>query len=57
MGRPPGPSCPVYVRDEEGDFTYQCRSDDMIVTRGDKIPGPELEHVLDEHPAADEIIE
>ena len=57
MGRPPGLSCPVYVRDEEGDFSYQCRSDDMIVTGGDKIPGPELEHVLDEHPAADEIIE
>jgi 2-aminobenzoate-CoA ligase len=44
----------VYVRDEDGYFTYQCRSDDMIVTGGYKIPGPEVEHVLDEHPAVAE---
>jgi 2-aminobenzoate-CoA ligase len=44
----------VYVQDADGYFTYQCRSDDMIVTGGYKIPGPEVEHVLDEHPAVQE---
>jgi 2-aminobenzoate-CoA ligase len=44
----------VYVRDDDGYVTYQCRSDDMIVTGGYKIPGPEVEHVLDEHPAVAE---
>jgi 2-aminobenzoate-CoA ligase len=44
----------VYVHDDEGYFSYQCRSDDMIVTGGYKIPGPEVEHVLDEHPAVAE---
>jgi 2-aminobenzoate-CoA ligase len=44
----------VYVRDEEGYLTYQCRSDDMIVSGGYKIAGPEVEHVLDEHPAVAE---
>jgi len=44
----------VYVQDDDGYLTYQCRSDDMIVTGGYKIPGPEVEHVLDEHPAVAE---
>jgi 2-aminobenzoate-CoA ligase len=44
----------VYVQDEDGSLTYQCRSDDMIVSGGYKIPGPEVEHVLDEHPAVAE---
>jgi 2-aminobenzoate-CoA ligase len=44
----------VYVQDDDGYFTYQCRSDDMIVTGGYKIPGPEVERVLDEHPAVAE---
>jgi 2-aminobenzoate-CoA ligase len=44
----------VYVQDEDGYFTYQCRSDDMIVSGGYKIPGPEVEHVLEEHPAVAE---
>jgi 2-aminobenzoate-CoA ligase len=44
----------VYVEDADGYFTYQCRSDDMIVSGGYKIPGPEIEHVLDEHPAVAE---
>ena len=44
----------VYVQDDDGYFTYQCRSDDMIVSGGYKIPGPEIEHVLDEHPAVAE---
>ena len=44
----------VYVQDGEGYLTYQCRSDDMIVSGGYKIPGPEVEHVLDEHPSVAE---
>ena len=44
----------VYVRDADGSLTYQCRSDDMIVSGGYKIPGPEVEHVLDEHAAVAE---
>jgi 2-aminobenzoate-CoA ligase len=44
----------VYVMGADGYFTYQCRSDDMIVSGGYKIPGPEVEHVLDEHPAVAE---
>ena len=32
----------VYVQDADGYFTYQCRSDDMIVSGGYKIPGPEV---------------
>jgi 2-aminobenzoate-CoA ligase len=44
----------VYVQDADGYLTYQCRSDDMIVSGGYKIPGPEIEHVLDEHPAVAE---
>jgi hypothetical protein len=30
----------VYVQDEEGYFTYQCRSDDMIVTGGYAVRKP-----------------
>jgi len=44
----------VYVQDTDGYLTYRCRSDDMIVSGGYKIPGPEVEHVLDEHPAVAE---
>jgi 2-aminobenzoate-CoA ligase len=44
----------VYVQSDDGYLTYQCRSDDMIVSGGYKIPGPEVEHVLDEHPAVAE---
>jgi len=44
----------IYVKDADGYFWYQCRSDDMIVSSGYKIPGPEVEHVLDEHPAVAE---
>ncbi|MFZ1061609.1 MAG: benzoate-CoA ligase family protein [Candidatus Rokuibacteriota bacterium] len=44
----------VYFKDPDGYFSYQCRSDDMIVSGGYKIPGPEVERVLDEHPAVAE---
>ena len=41
----------IFVHDDTGYFTYQCRTDDMILCAGYKIPGPEVEHVLNEHPA------
>jgi 2-aminobenzoate-CoA ligase len=44
----------VYVQDADGYLTYQCRSDDMIVSAGHKIAGLEVEHILDEHPAVAE---
>ena len=44
----------VFVQDADGYFVYQSRSDDMIVCGAYKIPGPEVERVLDEHPAVAE---
>jgi 2-aminobenzoate-CoA ligase len=44
----------VYVQDTDGYLTYQCRSDDMIVSGGHKIAGLEVEQILDEHPAVAE---
>jgi len=40
----------TYVRDEEGYFWYQARSDDMIISGGYNIAGPEIEEVLLSHP-------
>ncbi|HEY0552617.1 MAG TPA: 2-aminobenzoate-CoA ligase, partial [Thermoanaerobaculia bacterium] len=36
--------------DEEGYFWYQARTDDMIVSAGHNIAGPEVESVLLHHP-------
>ena len=44
----------VYVEDPDGFFVYQCRADDMIVSGGYKIAGPELETALLEHPGVQE---
>ncbi|MBI4442306.1 MAG: benzoate-CoA ligase family protein [Acidobacteria bacterium] len=44
----------IYIQDEEGYFLYQCRADDMIVSSGYNIAGPEVEAVLVEHPAVQE---
>ena len=41
----------IFVQDEEGYFWYQSRADDMIVSAAYKIPGGEVEAVLNEHPA------
>jgi len=41
----------VYVQDTDGYFWYQCRNDDLIITGGYNIAGPEVESVLLEHPA------
>ncbi|WP_371493875.1 AMP-binding protein [Kitasatospora sp. NBC_00374] len=40
----------TYVRDGEGYFWYQARSDDMIVSSGYNIAGPEVEQALIAHP-------
>ncbi|QXJ21381.1 AMP-binding protein [Actinomadura graeca] len=40
----------TYVRDADGYFWYQARSDDMIVSAGYKIAGPEVEQALVRHP-------
>jgi 2-aminobenzoate-CoA ligase len=44
----------TYVRDADGYFVYQARSDDMIVSSGYNIAGPEIEEVLLGHPAVAE---
>jgi acyl-coenzyme A synthetase/AMP-(fatty) acid ligase len=40
----------TYVRDADGYFWYQARSDDMIVSSGYNIAGPEVEQALIAHP-------
>jgi 2-aminobenzoate-CoA ligase len=40
----------TYVRDADGYFWYQARSDDMIVSSGYNIGAPEVEQALDQHP-------
>ncbi len=39
----------TYIRDADGYFWYQARSDDMIVSAGYNIAGPEIEEVLLSH--------
>jgi len=43
-----------YIRDADGYFWYQARTDDMIISSGYNISGPEVEGVLLEHPAVHE---
>ena len=40
--------------DADGYFWYQARTDDMIISAGYNIAGPEVESVLLEHPAVAE---
>ncbi|WNV87812.1 AMP-binding protein [Umezawaea sp. Da 62-37] len=40
----------TYVRDADGYFWYQARSDDMIVSSGYNIAAPEVETALQRHP-------
>jgi 2-aminobenzoate-CoA ligase len=40
----------AYRRDEDGYFWYAARTDDMIISAGYNIAGPEIEAVLLEHP-------
>jgi 2-aminobenzoate-CoA ligase len=44
----------IYVRDSDGYFWYQSRSDDMIVSAGYNIAGPDVEAALLTHPAVAE---
>jgi 2-aminobenzoate-CoA ligase len=44
----------TYVKDADGYFRYQARSDDMIISAGYNIAGPEVETVLLTHPAVAE---
>jgi 2-aminobenzoate-CoA ligase len=40
----------TYVRDGDGYYWYQARTDDMIITAGYNIAGPEVEQALLSHP-------
>ncbi len=44
----------AYLRDADGHFWYQARTDDMIVSSGHNIAGPEVESVLLNHPKVKE---
>ncbi|MCP3910568.1 MAG: AMP-binding protein [Actinomycetia bacterium] len=44
----------AYLRDEDGYFVYQARTDDMIISAGYNIAAPEVEHALLTHPAVAE---
>ncbi|KLK89882.1 2-aminobenzoate-CoA ligase [Microvirga vignae] len=44
----------TYLMDEDGYFWYQARSDDMIISSGYNIAGPEVEAALLTHPAVAE---
>jgi len=44
----------VYVRDADGYFHYQARADDMIISAGYNIAGPEVEEALLRHRAVAE---
>ncbi|HEX2206821.1 MAG TPA: 2-aminobenzoate-CoA ligase, partial [Longimicrobium sp.] len=44
----------AYRMDEDGYFWYQARTDDMIISAGYNIAGPEVEGVLLEHPVVAE---
>jgi 2-aminobenzoate-CoA ligase len=44
----------TYLCDKDGYFWYQARSDDMIISAGYNIAGPEVESVLLAHPAVAE---
>ena len=44
----------AYRMDEDGYFWFQARTDDMIISAGHKIAGPEVEGVLLQHPKVKE---
>jgi 2-aminobenzoate-CoA ligase len=44
----------TFIRDAQGYFSYVARNDDMIVSAGYNIAGPEVESVLLQHPAVAE---
>ncbi len=46
----------TYLIDEDGYFVYQARNDDMIITAGYNVAGPEIEGVLLMHAAVAECV-
>ncbi|WP_374412615.1 benzoate-CoA ligase family protein [Hydrogenophaga sp.] len=44
----------AFVQDDDGYFVYQARTDDMIITAGYNVAGPEVEAALLQHPAVAE---
>jgi 2-aminobenzoate-CoA ligase len=44
----------TFVMDADGYFSYQARNDDMIISAGYNIAGPEVESALLQHPAVAE---
>lgn len=44
----------AFMQDEDGYFFYQARTDDMIITAGYNVGGPEVEDTLLKHPAVAE---
>jgi 2-aminobenzoate-CoA ligase len=46
----------TFVRDADGYFWFQARSDDMIISSGYNIAGPEVEEALIDHPAVLEAV-
>ena len=44
----------AYIMDEDGYYWYQSRTDDMIISAGYNIAGPEVEDILLTHPAVAE---
>jgi 2-aminobenzoate-CoA ligase len=44
----------AYLQDDDDYFWYQARTDDMIVSAGYNISGPEVENALLDHPAVQE---
>ncbi len=44
----------TYIKDADGYFHFQARSDDMIISAGYNIAGPEVEAILLTHPAVAE---
>lgn len=45
----------IFVHREDGRFEYKSRQDDLIITSGYNVPGPEVENVLQEHAAVAEV--
>jgi 2-aminobenzoate-CoA ligase len=44
----------AFIQDDEGYFFYQARGDDMIITAGYNVGGPEVEDAMLRHPAVAE---
>jgi 2-aminobenzoate-CoA ligase len=45
----------IFVQREDGRFEYKSRNDDLIISSGYNIPGPEVEAVIEEHDSVGEV--